>query len=1121
MPDTSSPSANRAVFLSYASQDVEAARKICDSLRSGGVDVWFDADGGLEHGDEWDAKIRRQIKESVLFIPVISASTQAREEGYFRLEWDLAAERARTIASGVPFILPIVIDDTREPDALVPDRFRSVQWTRARGGEVTPEVRQRLLKLWSHRTGVLRSQSSAPSPNAEGDGARQPSSPTRSGRSRATWGLAGVLVIAACLWIAYRPKASPREPAAPSPVPASANRTAEQPPSEARRIALRAQALVDSIDSVREDYQLADELIAQAREKDPTDAEVCAIKAQIDERFIQRGWDPSDARREAASVAVQRAIRLDPSSFEARFAQAFLLGLTGREGEERERQLRELLKERPTDKRVLRALATTLDRLGRIDESAEVSHRSAGLPGGDPLALYSLSQAYWFAGRANEAEEALEASIAQRPFASSLLMKVWYDATLRGDIDSARRTIEKLDPASMHEDRGAIFAFITEMFGRNPDKAIEWLTAVPRDWINDNWYNGPKGLLLGDAHQMAGRTDAARIEWQGALKLVNQRLEQRPKDVGLLHNKVHLLAHLGQRDEAEQPFSLALQLAGARLDQADPIEPALIHCCIALGKKAEAVRQIRLFIEKDRRWSVAYSSARLRLDPGYDTLRGDPEFERIIAEVEEREKAIASRKGSEAGSELAADLKKSIAVLPFENLSEDKSSEYFSDGISEELLNVLAKVPGLKVTARTSSFFFKGKNLPIQDIARQLGVAYVVEGSVQRAGDSVRISAQLIKASDGFHVWSEHFDRELKNVFALQDEIAGLIAGQLSLRVGASSPASSPSINPQALEYYLQANQLMRLRDTLFTNGEQVEDLLNRALALEPGFARAHAMLAVVWAARASLQTNRLSRFSQRNSQDRVRIEAKARKAIELDPTAPEPHSALSVGMWTWWDLEGARAELRTALSLNPNYLPAHLQLARIDMDDGQMDDALAQARLAVQLDPLSQESLEALGRVLHVSGRYTEAIAAYDRALALADSLIARQHKAYALAQLGRKDDAIALARTIPWPSYRFRALAAAGAKSEAEALLPKTEPENRVYYLLILGRKEEALAALDPGEMLSTYVHDLLFEPWYDPVRTDPRFQEFLETLGITEAHARAQAWRKAHPAETSIAN
>ena len=114
----------KAVFLSYASQDAEAAKRICDTLRAAGVEVWFDAEGGLEHGDEWDAKIRRQIKDCVLFLPIISANTQAREEGYFRIEWELAAQRALGIASGVAFILPIVIDDTREPAALVPDRDR-------------------------------------------------------------------------------------------------------------------------------------------------------------------------------------------------------------------------------------------------------------------------------------------------------------------------------------------------------------------------------------------------------------------------------------------------------------------------------------------------------------------------------------------------------------------------------------------------------------------------------------------------------------------------------------------------------------------------------------------------------------------------------------------------------------------------------------------------------------------------------------------------------------------------------------------------------------------------------------------------------------------------------------
>ena len=196
---------NKAVFLSYASQDAESARRICESLRAGGVEVWFDADGGLEHGDEWDAKIRRQIKECVLFIPVISASTQARHEGYFRIEWDLAAERARGIASGVPFILPVVIDDTREPDALVPDRFRMVQWTKLRAGEVPPEVQQRFLKLWSHRTGVLKHEAQksaqASSLPSASDKVRKSALPQQLGRRIpvAAWITGAVIVVASLM----------------------------------------------------------------------------------------------------------------------------------------------------------------------------------------------------------------------------------------------------------------------------------------------------------------------------------------------------------------------------------------------------------------------------------------------------------------------------------------------------------------------------------------------------------------------------------------------------------------------------------------------------------------------------------------------------------------------------------------------------------------------------------------------------------------------------------------------------------------------------------------------------------------------------------------------------------
>jgi len=175
---------------------------------------------------------------------------------------------------------------------------------------------------------------------------------------------------------------------------------------------------------------------------------------------------------------------------------------------------------------------------------------------------------------------------------------------------------------------------------------------------------------------------------------------------------------------------------------------------------------------------------------------------------------------------------------------------------------------------------------------------------------------------------------------------------------------------------------------------------------------------------------------------------------------------------------------------------------------------------LAVQLDPLSQDAIEALARKLQLARRYTEAIATYDRALALADSEVAREHKAYALAQLGQREAAVALARRLSLERMRFRTFAAAGVRAEAEKMFPTTEPENRSYYLFMLGRTAEGLAALEPNEMQSTYLHDVLFEPWYDPVREDPRFKQFLETLGVTEAHARAQAWRKAHPPEKPVA-
>ncbi len=634
----------KAVFLSYASQDAEAAKRICDALRAAGVEVWFDAEGGLEHGDEWDAKIRRQIKECVLFLPIISANTQAREEGYFRIEWELAAQRALGIASGVAFILPIVIDDTKEPDALVPDRFRTVQWTRLRGGELTPEVKARFLKLWSHRAGVVSHQV------AVGRDLRIPPGSDKAGfgdpalQSKPGWkvyaGLAGAIfaLVAVVGWWMLRSSPPVADPSIPVPPVAPGKAAAPAAPSDARELVAKVHALFEALDSTRDDFKLAEEIIAQAKATGANDAEVWAADAQLNERYFIRGWDTSDARREAARAAAQRAQRLDPQSFEARYAQVGLLSYTGREGTDKEKQLRDLLRERPTDHRVLRELGSTLDRQGRIDEGVAFMAEAAALPGGDPLALYNKSLGYWFAGRTVEAEAAMRASIAQKPFTGAMLMSVWYAMVLRGDLDGARATLEQIAPAELLEDRGCYFSYYLHCLRREPDAAIARLRNLPRDWISDNWYRGPKARLMGDALQQAGRPEAAAVEWRAALKLVDARLAASPSNGNQQFNRILLLVSLGEKAEAEKQFAVLVQLNGLDPTGAVPVPGWVTELSIALGRKAEALRQIAIGLKQDRR-AVTYTAAILRLDPEYDSLRGDPEFAKLIARAEEIERA--------------------------------------------------------------------------------------------------------------------------------------------------------------------------------------------------------------------------------------------------------------------------------------------------------------------------------------------------------------------------------------------------------------------------------------------------------------------------------------------------
>ncbi len=644
----------KAVFLSYASQDAEAAKRICEALRAAGVEVWFDAEGGLEHGDEWDQKIRRQIKECVLFLPIISANTQAREEGYFRIEWELAAQRALGIASGVAFILPIVIDDTREPDALVPDRFRAVQWTRLRGGELSPEVKARFLKLWSHRTGALKHEAVSQGQMTE-VGGRQVSARISSPGWKIYAGLAVAIfaLVAVAGWWLLRREA----PAVAGPLPAP-------PASEARQLMEKARALyINRLDTSRDDCVLAEDLLKQAQGKEANDAEVWASLSHLHSYVFMRGWDLNIQRREAARVAAQRAMRLDPASFEGRLAEAFLLADTGPESLEKERLLRALRTERPAEKRLLRALASVLDRRGELAEADALSDEAAALPGGDPLSLYNKSLRHWFAGNTDRAEAAMAATLEQAPaFTGALIFTAWYAANLHGDLERARATIGRMPAGEMREDRPAYFAYFIELLARRPDAAIARLQAVPRAWIEDNWYRGPKAALVGDALQAGGRPAAAAIEWRSALRQIEEILQERPNYHIALVRRAQLLAKLGEREQAETQFKALVERAGVSLAGDAPVPPWATEMLILLGRHEEANTQISRALRRERR-AVEYTAATLRLDPKFDPVRAKPEFARVIAEAEAIEQAAAAASQPPRDWPKDPELKKTMTLI--------------------------------------------------------------------------------------------------------------------------------------------------------------------------------------------------------------------------------------------------------------------------------------------------------------------------------------------------------------------------------------------------------------------------------------------------------------------------
>ena len=453
-----------------------------------------------------------------------------------------------------------------------------------------------------------------------------------------------------------------------------------------------------------------------------------------------------------------------------------------------------------------------------------------------------------------------------------------------------------------------------------------------------------------------------------------------------------------------------------------------------------------------------------------------------------------------------------IAVLPFANMSPDGANEYFSDGMTEEIITALTKVKGLRVAARTSAFAFKGKTESVSEIGRQLRVGTVLEGSVRRAGDRLRVTAQLINVRDGYHLWAETYDRDLRDVFAVQEEIAQAIVGALRVKLGgeASAPVVRPTADLTAYDLYLKGRYAVNQRSS--ASLVQAVAWFEQAVARDPRFAQAYAGLADAYVLMPGYNVTRSSEAWPKGR-------AAAERALAIDSTLAEAHTTLAYGRFLFnSDWRAADEGFRRAIALNPGYATAHHWYGDFLGGRGDLEGYLQEIRLAHALDPLSSQIGTEVGRALWALGRNDEAITQLHQVLR-ADSQFAEAHVTLGRVYIQQGRLVEAIDRLQKGVELRDRdaldmaelayAYAVAGKRSEAQALLVELEARSRRGYVqptafaivhMGLGQDGRAFDWLERAVAEHDgWIAESIFYPTFDPLRSHARYAALLQPLGL----------------------
>src|SRR6266850_2755116 len=457
---------------------------------------------------------------------------------------------------------------------------------------------------------------------------------------------------------------------------------------------------------------------------------------------------------------------------------------------------------------------------------------------------------------------------------------------------------------------------------------------------------------------------------------------------------------------------------------------------------------------------------------------------------------------------------KSIAVLPFVNMSADKNDEYLSDGMTEELINVLSKMPGLRVPGRTSCFAFKGKNEEdiFHKVGDQLHVGTVLEGSVRKAGDKLRVTAQLINVSDGYHLWSKDYDGDVKDILNFQSNVAEQVVQALQVKLGGEGTrvlAKKPTENPEAHRLYLLGRyEFAKYTQTGWNNAIHYYE---QALRLDPNYALAYCGLADNYAYMGSVVMPEKEAIAKEKEF--------AQKALELDPELAEAHMSVALALVAAFDWRNGLKEFDRALELNPNLAFAYELQSWTLNGLGRFDEAIAKTKKAVELDPLNPFFQMSLSFYQYWARQYDDAIAQSRKTLAM-DPNSAISHVLIGLAFLKKGDTVGAIVELqkskAPDPGAWYQgflgyAYAISGERAKAEVVLRELEQLAKRQYVsptafatiyLGLGQKEKCLDWLEKSyEQQDSACWYLKIDQIYDSVRNEPRFQALVEKIGLEQ--------------------